>query len=222
MKLENEEYALILIKPDGTEKKLMDKIISVIKDKGFHIVGTNTIQLSKTNVNEFFAAKYNSSLYKRYMTRNAVTAILVKDNHAYSSVMALKKEIRSEYGVQNTNTMENIIHSPEAGNEFEYQLKFFFPELDIDRIGLYADMYVRVPLSRDLSLMHKKLDYIHQSTCRREIFVVDNETYPFIIDSLSEYYSASNVVENYIIGVQYNLRMLEQHCGSLRRPHHRL
>jgi len=143
------EYTFVIIKPDGVEKQIESKLLSILSEFGMKPVLCNQIKLSKSDVKNTFIHSHEAFL--NYMSRSHLTAILVSGENAFQRLRLLKPQIRKFFG--DMDDMENFIHTPEAGNEYDLQFRTFFTELSSVKHSLYADMYVKAHLPDDIDLL---------------------------------------------------------------------
>lgn len=83
------------------------------------------------------------------MCSGEVILLLVYGEYAINKLIAIKRAIRANYGLD-CNDMKNLIHSADLGNEFFVQFTGLFPDLDPVKYSLYADMNVRLPIDNAL------------------------------------------------------------------------
>lgn len=200
----NEEYALALIKPDGVEKNLLYEVVCYLKENGMVEIARSTKKLNRTYVGEIFTTKHNGVIFKNYMTRGESTAILVKGKNAFDNLRILKVEFRKKYSVD--GMIENILHSPEAGNEYEAQLKYYFPNITDNMHCLFCDMYVRVHLEKNYVLFKNLMDYYRNNTNAKLIYIFNNEEFSELQENFSCYVDETKW-KNWVWGIEYNSRI---------------
>lgn len=195
------EYTLLLVKPDGIEKNLTKFILNYLKTYGLKEVCRNSIVLTKSQVSEFFVHKHNDRKFKEYMTRGPSTAILLKGENAFQKLRILKNHIRK---MHNASIIENILHSSEAGNEYDSQFRIFFPNLDISRFTLFADLYAKITFPTDYEEFCKKLEYIQENSSVKAIaYIVNNDVFSRVCDHFNKYYNADKFKIPSILGLEY-------------------
>ncbi|MEK5521654.1 MULTISPECIES: nucleoside-diphosphate kinase [Heyndrickxia] len=138
-----EEHGLVILKPDGVQKGIEEELIKELKSNDIKIVHVSKRQLTKLQVLESFTSDFNMDIYSDYISRSDVIGYLVKGHYAGQKLRDIKQQIRSNYGYTSRN-MENLIHTADHGNEYYFQFKQFFPELDIVKYSKFGDMNLRI------------------------------------------------------------------------------
>lgn len=130
------ERTLILIKPDGVERKLMGEIISRYEKKGLTITEMKMVRAERSLLEahylEHFGRDYYESLIS-YMMRGPIVAMVVEGLNAIESVRKmhgatnpLKAEmgsIRGDYALTNA---ENIVHASDSLENAEREINIWF------------------------------------------------------------------------------------------------
>lgn len=197
---DEEEYTIVVIKPDGYKKKIQKDVIEFVNGLGLQVVLENTLILQKHQICEAFTATHDQAVITKYLTCCPVTAMLIKGRNAYKIMRFKKVEFRRKYNVD--GLIENLIHTPETGNEYDAQLHIFFPEVCEGMYHQYADMYVKECLNLKKEALKHKVKGIFNGTNAKCVLVVSNEEYPLIAPSLSE--ALSEYGDNHsIFGIEY-------------------
>lgn len=133
------EKTLILIKPDGVERKLIGKIVDRIEMKGFQIEELKMMTLSD-EVAEIHYAEHRekpffSSLVE-FMTCGPIVAMVVSGEGAVKGMRNLMGatnplesapgSIRGDFGLE---VSKNLIHGSDSLESAEREMRLFFPEI---------------------------------------------------------------------------------------------
>ncbi|WP_080839735.1 nucleoside-diphosphate kinase [Cohnella massiliensis] len=139
---EEKEHGIVLLKPDGVKRGIYDLLVRRIAENGLQVVRTKTLKLERRDVLTRIVTKFDVEAYAEYMSKSEVIALLVRGPYAIARLIEIKQRIRGEYGLSG-NDMENLIHSPDCGNEYYEHFQYLFPELDCVKYGQYADLNVK-------------------------------------------------------------------------------
>lgn len=133
------EKTLILIKPDGVERKLMGKIIDRIEAKGLQIEEMKMMPLSsevaEAHYEEHRDKPFFSSLVE-FMTSGPIVAIIVSGEGAVKGMRNLMGatnplesapgSIRGDFGLEMS---KNLIHGSDSPESAKREIDLFFPEI---------------------------------------------------------------------------------------------
>ncbi len=197
---DKEEYVLLIIKPDGVKKHCTEDIIEFFKEKGLYEVFRKRKRLTKQFIRTSFSAKCMKDELEEYLSSGESEAILLKGKDAYECVRLGKVEYRKKNNVH--GKVQNLIHSPEAGNEYEKQLYFFFPNIYNLKYCMYSDLYAKP------SYCDEEMEFI------KCLLNYDNKTnsktvYVFQCDEFEKYYKFYKRYteiaqkDNWLFGVEY-------------------
>ncbi len=197
---EPREYALVIVKPDGVRDNKTKEVLDFFQSKGITYIKSISKKVTKATVDLIFTSKHNGAFYKRYMTSGEMVAYLMEGENGFDYCRIIKNELRKQYGVE--NEIENICHTPESGNEYVQQLRFFFPELCNGMYQLYCDTYCKVYASSDYEYMKNCLNTYKRETNSRLIFIFENEEMHDYGKNITRFYLEDNA-ENDFFGVEY-------------------
>ncbi|MFD1266941.1 nucleoside-diphosphate kinase [Paenibacillus motobuensis] len=208
------EYTLLLVKPDGNEKELINIILSYLKEHGgLTEVHRNTFKLSLSQVSDTFIHIYNDRKYRSYMTRGPLTAVLLQGENAVEKLRILKKNIRKMYAI---DVMENIIHSSEVGNEFDLQFRMFFPDLDINKYNLYADLYAKNVFPLNFDGFSAKMEHLQNGTTVKALaHIFSNDVFMNYLDNIIIFDQKKGFSKFTLIGLEYNTKVQDQNIKIL-------
>jgi nucleoside-diphosphate kinase len=132
------ERAMVIIKPDAMERKLMGEIISIYEKKGLHISAAKIVKPSRDLAESHYGEHRDKPFFAevvRYITRGEVCALIIEGGNAVSIVRRINGatdpitaeagSIRGRYGVSKT---ENSVHASDSAESAEREIKLWFPE----------------------------------------------------------------------------------------------
>jgi nucleoside-diphosphate kinase len=135
------ERTFAIIKPDAVERKVSGKVLAMIEEAGFNIVGMKKIQLSKCEAEGFYYVHKERPFFGdlcTFMSRNPVIVlVLEKDNAiaAWRTLMGATNPanadagtIRKELGV---SIEENTVHGSDSPESAAYEIPYFFSQLEL-------------------------------------------------------------------------------------------
>jgi len=133
------ERTLILIKPDGVERKLVGEIISFYERKNLNIAALSMIKASReqaeTHYEEHKGKHYYEELIK-YITEDRVCAIVVEGFQAVEVVRKingdkdlLKADLGSIRGRYAEDKTRNLVHASDSVEHAEREIGIWFPGL---------------------------------------------------------------------------------------------
>lgn len=133
------ERTFAMIKPDAVAAKNGGKIIDLIEQNGFTIVGMRKMNIDKAKAEEFYAVHKERPFYGElvsFVTSGPVIVLaLEKDNavKAWRDLMGATDSRKADKGtVRNlfgTDIGKNAAHGSDAPETAKTELKLFFPDL---------------------------------------------------------------------------------------------
>lgn len=127
---------LALIKPDATDRQLVDSIVKDIQCHGFSISSMKQLTLDKKTAEEFYVEHKDREFFGdlvSYMTSGVVVAIKLEGDNAVSSFRAMLGEtdpltspegtIRKKYGISRDM---NSVHGSDSDSAAERELRIIF------------------------------------------------------------------------------------------------
>jgi nucleoside-diphosphate kinase len=130
------EQTLIVIKPDGFERKLTGKILSRFENKGFLIRELKSYIFTKEKAEEFYSLHKNKPFFSElvsFISSSKVVACILEGENAINTVRLLigstrsfdaqPGTIRGDFGLGITN---NIIHASDSHESFIKESKVIF------------------------------------------------------------------------------------------------
>lgn len=194
------EYALLIVKPDGVQANITEEAVQFFKEKGMVEIGRKKKVISKYFILENFSSKCKNDIFFKYLSEGQSEAILLKGYNAYDRMRIGKVEFRKKLGVD--GKIENIIHSPEAGNEYERQLYYFFPEIRNLNYCMYADIYVKTFYCNDEKGFIDSLICYDQNTNSKLVYVFQSDEYGKYKDFFKKYIEIAKK-SDWLFGIEY-------------------
>ncbi len=143
------ERTLIIIKPDGIKRKLVDKIIERYEMAGLKIIALKKIRASSALLKKHYSAHIGKDFYpwlERFMTSDEVVAFVLEGKNAINRAReitgatdpskAKKGTIRGDFGIDSAEkadrekrAIENLVHASGTRKEAEKEIKLWFAGL---------------------------------------------------------------------------------------------
>lgn len=153
------ETSLILIKPDGVQRRLMGRILTRFEEKGLQVVGAKLMKIPGELAERHYAVHKGKPFYPGlvgFMTSGPVLALALRGKNAVAVVRKMlgatfgsKAEagtIRGDFGISDGF---NLVHASDAPDTAKNEVALFFrPEEIVDY--QMADMAWVYDLSSDL------------------------------------------------------------------------
>lgn len=195
-----EDYSIIMLKPDGNSKVFFCFLQRYLSQINVSILYSHEATLTDIEVDEMFPTNKDHDLYKEYLTQGPCKFLLVRGERAYDILTEHKYDIRYSFNVKKTD-MRNLLHTPEAGNEYTILLKTFFPDIDCSEYALGYDAYAKTVFDNEQDLLDV-IEHNSKSTNANLIYVFEPEQIETIDPSL--FYAISGKTNDYsIYGIEY-------------------
>ncbi len=137
------QRTLILVKPDGVERRLVGKLITRLEDKGLKLIGMKMLKVTTELSRKHYAEHINKGFYpllESFITSGPVVAIVAEGPEAITVVRnlmgptngrdAAPGTIRGDYGV---SRQMNLMHGSDGPEAAARELPIYFrPEELID------------------------------------------------------------------------------------------
>ncbi|GAB3303570.1 nucleoside-diphosphate kinase [Epidermidibacterium keratini] len=133
------ERTLILIKPDGVERRIVGEVISRIERKGLEIVAMDLRTLDRETAGQHYAEHEGKPFYPDlvdFITSGPLVAIVAEGENAVAAwrqlagatdpVKAAPGSIRADFA---TVMNRNIVHGSDSPENGIREAKIFFPDL---------------------------------------------------------------------------------------------
>lgn len=134
------EKTLLVIKPDGVERRLIGEIIKRVEEDGFKIVNLKLVKLKKEEAEEFYIVHKGKDFYRslvEYISSGPVIAILLQRERARERLREIvgatdpkkaeKGTIRADFGL---DIEHNTVHAADPREDPDREIRFFFSNLN--------------------------------------------------------------------------------------------
>jgi nucleoside-diphosphate kinase len=132
------ERTLVLIKPDGVERKLIGEIIGRIERKGLHIAALELRQVSEELASQHYAEHDGKPFFGsllEFITSGPVVAVIVEGIRAVTAIRQLAGgtdpvekatpgTIRGDFGLE---TQFNLVHGSDSPESAQREIALWFP-----------------------------------------------------------------------------------------------
>jgi nucleoside-diphosphate kinase len=135
------ERTFSIIKPDAVEKKHAGKILALLEESGFNIVGCKRIHMTKEVAEGFYAVHKARPFFGElvtFMTRGPVyVSVLEKENAVadYRKVMGATDPAKADPGTIRKlfggNVGENASHGSDSLENAKIEIAYFFAASDV-------------------------------------------------------------------------------------------
>lgn len=130
------ERSLILVKPDGVQRRLIGRLIARIEDKGLQIIGLKMMQVTSELSKQHYAEHVEKPFYpllEEFITSAPVVAICVEGPEAISVMRTLMGPtngreaapgtIRGDFGA---SRQMNLMHGSDGPEAAEREIGIYF------------------------------------------------------------------------------------------------
>ena len=135
------ERTLVMIKPDGVERNLIGKVISIFEENGLRVVALKKVRLSKKQAEAFYIVHKERPFYDSltsYMSSGPVVAMVLEGENAIKKVReimgatdpqeAAEGTIRKLFGVDKE---KNTVHGSDSPESAAKEIPFFFSDFEL-------------------------------------------------------------------------------------------
>ncbi|MGH3135151.1 MAG: nucleoside-diphosphate kinase [Gaiellaceae bacterium] len=132
------ETTLVLVKPDGMQRRLAGEIIARFERRGLELRGARLLKISKSMAREHYAEHEGKPFFDplvEFITSAPVLALAVGGESAISVVRTMMGAtnpldsapgtIRGDYALE---LSENIVHGSDSKASAKRELTLFFPD----------------------------------------------------------------------------------------------
>jgi len=137
----NMERTLSIVKPDGTEKNVIGKVIDRFESAGLRIAALKKIKLTKKDAEGFYIVHKERPFYGEltdFMSEGPVVVMVIEGNGAIAKVRELMGAtnpanaapgtIRADFA---TNLERNTVHGSDSPESASFEIPYFFSALEI-------------------------------------------------------------------------------------------
>ncbi len=133
----DKEITLAIIKPDAVSANNSGKIIDLIEQNGFEVLGLEKINLSKEQTEKFYSVHKERPFFSelvKFMSEGPVVVLaLAKENavNEWRNLMGSTNPESADVGtirkLFGTNIQRNATHGSDSIENAKNEIKFFFP-----------------------------------------------------------------------------------------------
>ena len=129
------ERTLCIIKPDAVERKLAGRIISLLEQEGFKIIGMRMLWMTKEQAQGFYYVHWEKQFYQNltdYMSSGPSVVMVLEAENAIEKLRLLmgvtnpsqaeEGTIRKEFGI---STEKNSIHGSDSPSTALEEIAYF-------------------------------------------------------------------------------------------------
>ena len=130
------ERTLILVKPDGVQRRLIGRIVSRIEDKGLSIIGMKLMQVTPELSRKHYAEHVSKGFYKgldAFITSGPVVAMVVGGPEAFTVMRTLMGETKARESAPGTlrddlgaSRQMNLIHGSDGPEAATREIATYF------------------------------------------------------------------------------------------------
>jgi nucleoside-diphosphate kinase len=134
------ERTLVLVKPDGVERKLVGEVLARIERKGLDLVALELRTVDRELAAQHYAEHDGKPFFGEllaFITSGPVLAAVVEGPRAIAAwrqiaggtdpvEKATPGSIRGDYGLE---TQSNLVHGSDSAESAEREIKLWFPNL---------------------------------------------------------------------------------------------
>jgi nucleoside-diphosphate kinase len=132
------ERSLVLIKPDGVERRLIGEIIAIYERKGLNITALKMLKPSQEIAENHYIEHKDKPFFKElvaFLTRGKVCALIIEGDNVVKTVRKIngatdpaEAEAGSVRGLYALSKSENIVHSSDSPESAEREIKIWFSD----------------------------------------------------------------------------------------------
>jgi nucleoside-diphosphate kinase len=105
---------VIIIKPDGVERKLVGEIVAMFEDKGMDLIDIRILEPRKDILEEHYIEHVEKDFYDnlvKFMSSGTIVVMTWRGENAVSKGRDIAMQVRLRYG---TSTQHNVIHASDS------------------------------------------------------------------------------------------------------------
>ena len=135
------ERTLGIIKPDAVSKGYAGKILAIIEEKGFKIVGLKKIKLTKEKAEGFYYVHKEKPFFNSltdFMSEGPIVVMVFEKENAISEWRNLMGATNPENAEEGTlrkmfaeNIERNAVHGSDSTESAKYEISYFFSALEL-------------------------------------------------------------------------------------------
>ncbi|MEZ6121654.1 MAG: nucleoside-diphosphate kinase [Planctomycetaceae bacterium] len=149
------EQTLILVKPDGVQRRLIGTIISRIENKGLNVIAMKMLKVTAEQSRQHYAEHLSKPFYpdlESFITSAPVVALVVEGPEAVSVMRTLigatngraaaPGTIRGDYG---SSRQMNMIHGSDSVESANREISIYFSDSEICRYDVVLGSWICAP-----------------------------------------------------------------------------
>ncbi len=135
------EYTLSIIKPDGVERNLIGKIVTLFETQGLEVAGMRKIRLSRAQAEGFYAEHKERPFFGElceFMTRSPVVVMALHGENAIQKnrdIMGATNPANAAEGTVRKlfakSIGENTVHGSDSPAAAQREVNFFFASSEL-------------------------------------------------------------------------------------------
>lgn len=139
------ERTLVMIKPDGVERNLIGKVISIFEEKGLKVVALKKTRLSKEQAKAFYIVHKDRPFYEdltNYMASGPIVAMVLEGENAIKRVREIMGATDPKEAQEGTirklfalNKEKNTVHGSDSPESAQKEIPFFFSEQELIEVS---------------------------------------------------------------------------------------
>ncbi len=135
------ERTLVMIKPDGVERNLIGKVISIFEEHGLKVVALKKVRLSKEQAKAFYIVHKDRPFYEdltNYMSSGPIVAMVLEGENAIKRVREIMGATDPKEAAEGTirklfalDKEKNTVHGSDSPESAAREIPFFFSEYEL-------------------------------------------------------------------------------------------
>ena len=135
------ERTLNLIKPDGVNQNLVGEVLGRFEQAGLKIRALKMVWLDKSRAEGFYQVHRDKPFFPdlvKFMTSGPIVAVVLEGENAIERVRTIMGATNPAEAAEGTIRREfaesverNIVHGSDSPESAEYEISFFFNQLEI-------------------------------------------------------------------------------------------
>ncbi|MCL5730517.1 MAG: nucleoside-diphosphate kinase [Candidatus Thermoplasmatota archaeon] len=135
------ERTLVLIKPDGVNRRLSGEIISRFERKGLKIVALKLLKLDRAQAEKHYSVHRDKPFFGelvQYITSSPIIAMVLEGRNCITTVRTLcgatdgsKAAPGTIRGDFSNSIQNNIVHASDSDESYRHEVSIYFNENEI-------------------------------------------------------------------------------------------
>ena len=135
------ERTLGIIKPDAVSKGYAGKILAIIEENGFKIVGLKKIRLTKEKAEGFYYVHKDKPFFNsltNFMSEGPIIVMVLEKENAIAEWRKLMGATNPENAEEGTlrkmfaeNIERNAVHGSDSPESAKYEISYYFNALEL-------------------------------------------------------------------------------------------